>query len=36
LAQRHIRVDGATDQALVHTFAEQLGNEKNGSGKGGN
>jgi F-type H+-transporting ATPase subunit b len=36
LAQRQIRVDGATDQALVHTFAEQLGNEKNGSGKGGN
>ena len=34
LAQRQIRVDGPTDQGLVRTFAEQLGNEKNGAGKG--
>jgi len=35
LAQRQIRVDSATDQALVRGFAEQLGNETNGRGKGG-
>jgi F-type H+-transporting ATPase subunit b len=35
LAQRQIRVDSSTDQALVHGFAEQLGNESNGNGKGG-
>jgi F-type H+-transporting ATPase subunit b len=35
LAQRQIRVDTPTDQALVRGFAEQLGSEKNGSGKGG-
>ncbi len=34
LAQRQIRVDSNTDQALVRTFAEQLGNERNGAGKG--
>lgn len=35
LAQRQIRVDSSTDQALVRGFAEQLGNETNGTGKGG-
>ncbi|HVO62370.1 MAG TPA: hypothetical protein VMT53_15645 [Terriglobales bacterium] len=35
LAQRQVRVDSSTDQALVRSFAEQLGNENNGSGKGG-
>jgi F-type H+-transporting ATPase subunit b len=35
LAQRQIRVDSSSDQALVRGFAEQLGNETNGSGKGG-
>jgi len=35
LAQREIRVDSPTDQALVRGFAEQLGNETNGSGKDG-
>jgi F-type H+-transporting ATPase subunit b len=35
LAQRQIRVDSNTDQALVRTFAEQLGTEKNGRGKDG-
>lgn len=34
LAQRQIRVDGSTDQALVRGFAEQLGSETNGTGKG--
>lgn len=34
LAQRQIRVDSSTDQALVRGFAEQLGSEKNGAGKG--
>ncbi len=36
LARRQIRVDKATDQALVRSFAEQLGDESNGTGKGGN
>jgi F-type H+-transporting ATPase subunit b len=35
LAQRQIRVDNPTDQALVRSFADQLGNESNGSGKDG-
>lgn len=35
LAQRQIRVDNSTDQALVRGFAEQLGNETNGTAKGG-
>ena len=35
LAQRSIRVDSATDQALVRNFAAELGDEKNGSGKDG-
>jgi F-type H+-transporting ATPase subunit b len=35
LAQRQIRVDSNTDQALVRAFAEQLGTEKNGRGKDG-
>lgn len=35
LAQRRIRIDSSTDQALVRGFAEQLGNETNGTGKGG-
>ena len=34
LAQRQIRVDNSTDQALVRGFAEQLGRENNGTGKG--
>lgn len=34
LAQRQIRVDSSTDQALVRGFAEQLGSESNGTGKG--
>lgn len=33
LAQRQIRVDSPTDQALVRTFAEHLANEKNGAGE---
>ncbi len=35
LAQRQIRVDRETDQALVRSFADQLGEESNGAGKGG-
>jgi F-type H+-transporting ATPase subunit b len=35
LAQRKIRVDSSTDEALVRGFAEQLGSETNGTGKGG-
>ncbi|MBV9479480.1 MAG: ATP synthase F0 subunit B [Acidobacteria bacterium] len=35
LAQRQIRVDNGSDQSLVRSFAEQLGSEKNGTGKGG-
>jgi F-type H+-transporting ATPase subunit b len=35
LAHRLIRVDTATDQSLVRNFADQLGHEKNGSGKDG-
>ncbi len=35
LARREIRVDHHTDQALIRSFAEQLGNETNGTGKGG-
>jgi F0F1-type ATP synthase membrane subunit b/b' len=35
LAKRQIRVDHATDQALVRSFAERLGDESNGTGKDG-
>jgi F-type H+-transporting ATPase subunit b len=35
LAERKIRVDRATDQALVQNFSGQLGAEANGSGKDG-
>ncbi len=35
LAQRLIRVDPATDQALVRNFSDQLGNQTNGAGKDG-
>jgi F-type H+-transporting ATPase subunit b len=34
LAQRMIRVDPATDQALVRNFSDQLGDQSNGSGSG--
>jgi len=34
LAQKQIRVDTQTDQALVRTFADQLGSEENGMGSG--
>jgi F-type H+-transporting ATPase subunit b len=33
LAKRQIRVDGATDRALIHNFADHL-SQSNGSGKG--
>ncbi len=36
LAQKQIRVDAATDQALVRDFAGQLGSTNNKSGKDGN
>lgn len=35
LAQRQIRVDHPTDQALVRSFAERLGDESNGTGRDG-
>jgi F-type H+-transporting ATPase subunit b len=35
LAQKQIRVDAATDQALVRTFAGQLGSANDKSGKDG-
>ncbi len=35
LAQRIIRVDASTDQALVRHFSDQLGNQANGTGKDG-
>jgi F-type H+-transporting ATPase subunit b len=35
LAERQIRVDHTTDQALVRSFAERLGDESNGTGKDG-
>ena len=35
LAQKQIRVDAATDQALVRNFAEELGTEAAGPGKAG-
>jgi F0F1-type ATP synthase membrane subunit b/b' len=35
LAQKQIRVDAATDQALVRNFAEELGTEASGPGKAG-
>lgn len=35
LAQRQIRIDNATDQALVRSFSDQLGGETNGNGKDG-
>lgn len=34
LAQKQIRIDAPTDQALVRTFASELGNDR--AGKGGN
>jgi F-type H+-transporting ATPase subunit b len=34
LAERMIRVDPATDHALVRNFSDQLGSETNGSGSG--
>jgi F-type H+-transporting ATPase subunit b len=34
LAERMIRVDPATDHALVRNFSDQLGNQTNGSGSG--
>lgn len=35
LASRHIRVNSATDEALVQRFGDQLNAEKNGTGKDG-
>jgi F-type H+-transporting ATPase subunit b len=36
LAQKQIRVDAATDQALVRNFAQELGAASDNSGKGNN